>query len=132
MILLLLTGHFTGCEPEDRYFGVNCMDCITFRPDSTELIIYLTINPENDSVPVTVFEGNADGAIFRQDTATESTFYIMAEIGPTYTVMAEYHSGAKTILAFDEDDMFLSNHASECGDPCFIVKGGILDLQLIE
>jgi hypothetical protein len=131
-ILLLVTGNFTGCEPENLYWNVDCNSCIDFRPDSTELIIYLTINQENDSVPLTIYKGNSDGELFRQDTATGPKFYVMAAIGPTYTVMAEYRSGPRTILAFDADEMHLTDYGAECGNPCYIVKGGIYDLELKE
>jgi hypothetical protein len=131
-LLLLAGGHFAGCEPEDIYMGVNCLDCFDFQPDSTELIIYLTINPENESVPLTVYRGDAGGDLFLQDTATDETKYIMAAIGETYTVRASYRSGDKTIHAFDSDVMYLSNYGAECGNPCYIVKGGIYDLELLE
>jgi hypothetical protein len=132
VFLLLAGGHFSGCEPEDMYVGVNCLDCIEYQPDSTELIIYLTINRENESVPLTVYRGNAGGELFLLDTATGKTHYIMAAIGETYTVRAAYKSGDKTILAFDSDVMYLADYGAECGNPCYIVKGGIYDLELVE
>jgi hypothetical protein len=130
--LLLLTGQFTGCEPENLVWKLDCDDCVDFRPDSTELIIYLTVNQENNEIPVTVYEGSADGKIFSQDTVTEDEFYLMAAIGPSYTVKAEYRSGPKTILVFDEDKMRVSDYGDECGDPCFMIKGGIFNNKLKE
>ena len=130
--LLLLTGQFTGCEPENLVWNFNCGNCVDFRPDSTELIIYLTINQENNEVPVTVYEGSANGEIFSQDTVAEEEFYLMAAIGPTYTVKAEYRSGPKTIFVFDSDRMKLSDYGDECGDPCYIIKGGIFNNKLKE
>jgi hypothetical protein len=46
--------------------------------------------------------------------------------------MAEYRSGPRTILAFDADEMHLTDYGAECGNPCYIVKGGIYDLELKE
>jgi hypothetical protein len=128
----MASGTFGGCEPEDLYLGVNCLDCIDFQPDSTELIIVVTINDENPYVPLTIFRGNAGGEVFVQDTTTTEERLIMAAIGETYTVRAEYRAGDKTILAFDSDEMYLSNYGADCGDPCYIVRGGIYNLLLAD
>jgi len=132
VFLLLLTGNFTGCEQEDWILEVNCDDCFGTRPDSAKLIVYLTINPENDSVPLTFYRGDSEGEIDWQDTATTEEFYLDAKIGTTYTLRAEYRSGPNTIYAFDSDEMKLSDHGDNCGDPCYIVKSGIFDVLLKE
>jgi len=132
LTLLLMTGHFTACEPEDWIMNVDCNECFGYRPDSAKLIVYLTINQENDSVPLTFYVGDSNGKIDWQDTATSEDFYLLARVGLKYTVMAEYKSGAKTIVAFDSDQMTLSDYADDCGSPCYIVKGGIFDVRLLE
>jgi len=132
MILLLAAGNFTGCEPEDWIGNVDCNECFGYQPDSAKLIVYLTINPENVSVPLTFYRGDYGGEVDWQDTATREEFYLDAKIGSTYTVRAEYRSGANTILAFDSDKMTLEDRGSSCGDPCYIVKGGIYEIKLLE
>lgn len=131
-LLLSLSGQFTGCEPEDWDFDLDCNECFGFRPDSASLIVYLTINPENDSVPLTFYRGDSEGEVDWLDTATSSEFYLYGKIGTVYTVRAEYRSGKKTIMAFDSDAMTLTDRGEECGDPCYMVKGGIFDLRLLE
>lgn len=132
-LLLLLSGHFSGCEPEDWMLEVNCNDCYGIQPDSANLIIYVTINQENDSVPLTLYKGSFDeGVIDWQDTATTEEFYLYSEMDAEYTVKATYHSGNQTIIAFDSDKMHLYNANEECGSPCHIVKGGIFDVRLLE
>ncbi len=131
--LLLLSGNFMGCEPEDWIFEVNCNDCYSIVPDSAKLIVYLTINETYDSVPLTFYRGSyEEGIIDWQDTATSEEFYLYSEIEREYTVKATYSSGNDTIIAFDGDKMYIYNAAGECGTPCYIVKGGIFDIQLIE
>jgi len=131
LVLLLVSGQFTACEPEDWVLTVDCGDCYDFRPDSAELIINLTINAENDSVPLTFYLGDyEDGIIDWQDTATSETFYLFSAMDKDYTVRAIYNSGNKVIMAFDADKMTLYNAAEECGSPCYIVKGGIFDIRL--
>lgn len=132
-VLLLLSGNFMGCEPEDWIFEVNCNDCYGYEPDSASLIVRLTINAENDSVPLTFYKGAfEEGNIDWLDTATTDELYLNSEINSEYTVVATYRSGDKTIKAIDGDKMHLYNAADECGSPCYIVKGGIFDVRLIE
>ena len=131
--LLLVSGNFMSCEPENWVLEVDCNDCYGYAPDSANLIIHLTINAENDSVPLSFYLGDYEnGEIDWQDTATNSEFYLYSKINKAYTVTATYKSGEKTIIAFDADEMILYNGKNECGAPCYIVKGGILDLTLLE
>jgi len=132
-LLILVSGKFTACEPEDWMLSVDCDDCYGYAPDSADLIIKLTINAENDSVPLTFYLGAyEDGVIDWQDTATTEEFYLYSKINSSYTVRASYRSGDRIIEAFDADDMELYNAGAECGSPCYIVKGGIFDVQLLE
>jgi len=133
LMLLLAPGNFMGCEPEDWMISVDCNDCYGYLPDSANLIIYITIDEENDSVPITFYRGDyEDGEIDWQDTATTDEFYLFSEMNREYTVTAKYNSGEDTIIAFDKDEMFMDDAAAECGSPCYIVKGGILDLRLLK
>ncbi len=128
--LVLITGNFTGCEPDEWLGNVDCNDCFGYKPDSAELIIHLTINEENDSVPLVFYKGDSEGEVDWQDTATEQTFYLRSKIHTTYTVRAQYRSGSKTIIAFDSDKMTLRDFGESCGSTCYIVKGGIFDVTL--
>jgi hypothetical protein len=133
IVLLLLSGNFMGCETENWLLTVNCDDCYGSVPDSANLIVHLTINAENDSVPLTFFKGDyEDGVIDWQDTATSEDLYLYSEVGQVYTVEATYKSGDQTIIAFDSDIMTIYDGATDCGSPCYIVKGGIFELQLME
>lgn len=131
MILLFLAGNFLGCEPEDWIINPDCNDCFSLKPDSAKLIVYLSINAENDSIPLTFTRGDSQGEMDWQDTATMSEFYLDAAVGSVYTVKAEYSVASKTVLAFDADIMTLKDYGDECGSPCYIIKGGIFDLRLI-
>jgi len=132
-LLVLVLGKFTACEPEDWMLQIECADCLGYAPDSADLIINLTINAENDSVPLTFYLGNyEDGVIDWQDTATTEEFYLYSKMNSSYTVRATYNSKDRIIEAFDADEMTLYNANTECGSPCYIVKGGIFDLRLLE
>ena len=132
-LLVLVSGKFTACETEDWMLTVDCGDCYGYKPDSADLIVYLSINAENDSVPLTFYRGSyEEGIIDWLDTATTKEFYLYSKMDANYTVRATYRSGNKIIEAFDADNMHLSNANNECGSPCYIVKGGIFDLRLLE
>lgn len=132
-LLVLVSGKFTACEPENWMLSINCGDCYGYAPDSANLIINLTINAENDSVPLTFYLGDyEEGVIDWQDTATSEEFKLYSKVNSRYTVRATYRSGEKIIEAFDSDDMGLYNANEECGSPCYIVKGGIFDVALAE
>jgi len=132
-ILIILSGKFMSCEPEDWMLTIDCADCFGNKPDSANLIVNLTINAENDSVPLTFYLGDyEDGVIDWQDTATTEEFYLYSKMNSRYTVRATYRSGNKIIEAFDSDKMTIYNANEECGSYCYIVKGGIFDLRLAE
>lgn len=112
---------------------VDCGECFSYEPDSADLIVRLTINEENDSVPLTFYRGAFEkGEIDWQDTATSGDFYLYSEMDRVYTVRAIYRSGERTIVAFDSDKMVIRDAGEECGYPCYIVKGGTFDLRLPE
>ena len=132
-LLVLVSGKFTACEPEDWVLSVDCADCYGYKPDSADLIVYLSIDAENASVPLTFYRGSyEEGVIDWLDTATTEEFYLYSKMDASYTVRASYRSGDRIIEAFDADHMHLYSANEECGSPCYIVKGGILDLRLVE
>jgi len=133
--LLIPAGPFISCEPEDWLLDVNCAECFNYRPDSADLIEYRSFDAKNDSIPPTFFRGKADGEIDWQDTAVYNTkdykeFYLYSKVGQSYTVKATYRSGDQITVAWDSDVMTLQDYGNNCGSPCYMVKGGIFDLQL--
>lgn len=122
----------TGCEPED-WEVINCNDCYYNKPDSADLIVNLTINVENDSIPLIFYKGKLEeGVIDWIDTAVTEELRLYSEIGQVYTVKALYKSGKDTIIAIDSDKMTIVSADEECGYPCYIIKGGIYNLTLME
>ena len=129
-ILFALAGQFSSCEPEDWSPGVDCNDCFGYRPDSADLIIYVTINKENPYVPLEIYRGSDEGELMVQDTAISATFYFWAATGQAYTVRARYRQDSGWLDAYDGDIMKIRDFGEQCGDPCYIIKGGTFDLTL--
>ena len=131
-IALILTGIALAVSCEE-YFGpsVDCSECWADKPDSMELVIYVTIDHNHTMVPLVVYEGNMeDNRVFRIDTAYESTVYVPAALDRLYSVTAEYRVGDKTIYAVDGDEMKAKHVSDQCETDCWIVKGGYLKAEL--
>jgi len=131
-LCLFLLMKMTSCEPEN-WEVVDCSDCWSNKPDSANLIVNVTINSQNDSVPLTFYKGYVeDGVIDWLDTATTSELYLYSKVGQLYSVKASYKSGEETIIAFDSEKMKTRYEEEKCSSPCYVIKGGIFDLRLLE
>jgi hypothetical protein len=126
-VLLTLAG---GCN---EYLGltVDCNDCWGFKPDSADLLIYLTINQDHPEVPIVIYRGNfEDGEVDFVDTARESTYTLYSAVDQYYSVTAEYKVDGKTVIAVDGDVMKARDASSSCDFECWIITDGEFSLQL--
>jgi hypothetical protein len=121
-----------GCQQ----LGVDCetydySDCLLEEPNSWELCVNLTINSENPEVKVTFFKGD-----FQNKDTLWSGYWSDPEIclelpvEQEYSVVAEYLSGSRKILAVDGDRMRTSSRLV-CEKKCWRVKGAQLDARLL-
>ena len=127
LVLLTLAG---SC---DEYLGltVDCDDCWGFKPDSADLLIYLTIGQDNPEVPIVIYRGNfEDGEVDFVDTARASTYTLYSAVDQYYSVTAEYKVDGKTIIAVDGDVMKAKDASSSCEFDCWIITDGKFSLQL--
>ena len=131
LVVSLITGTFLpGCNEEVTYESVDCSTCITYRPDSGNLIINLTIDAENQQVPVTVYRERLENNDIRyQDTVNTSEFEVFVPLGYYYTVTAEYVSGKDTILVVDGDMIETKKVIGQCETICWIISGGVLNVE---
>lgn len=126
-VLIILAG---SCN---EYLGltVDCDNCWGSKPDSDNLLIYLTVNQNHPEVPLVVYRGNfEDGVIDYIDTARESTYKLLSAVDQYYSVTAEYKVDGKTIIAVDGDEMKAKDATSSCEFECWIVVDGEFSLQL--
>jgi hypothetical protein len=126
-VLLTLAG---ACN---EYLGltVNCDDCWGFKPDSADLLVYLTINQDHPEVPIVIYRGNfEDGEVDFVDTARESTYTLYSAVDQYYSVTAEYKVDGKTVIAVDGDVMKAKDASSSCDFECWIITDGEFSLQL--
>ncbi len=133
LFIIALLIKITGCEPEDFSLNDNCNDCLGYWPDSSDLIILLTINDENPAVPIKVYKGKLeDNELDWVDTANVEKYKLYSKIGQVYTVEVTYKDGDKTVIAYDSDHLYSYNSSDQCWDGCILVKGGVFDLRLKE
>ena len=93
--------------------------------------IKLTINEENQEVPITIFLGGYERNQVRLVDTVDSPYVSVDLIpGREYSIRAEYHVGNKTIYAIDGDEIELEKVTSQCDSVCWIIKEGEVDVRL--
>lgn len=113
--LLACLGLFINCD--------GCLSSCDSGPFYADLELKLTVNEENISVPIEVYEGNFDnGVLIIQDTILSGDLIngkaiYNLEAGIFYSAAAIYSSGAKTIIAIDGAEMRLSTDDCDCEYP---------------
>jgi hypothetical protein len=115
---------FVDCENYDY------SDCDQVEPADGELKVELTINNENQSVPVVIYKGNFEDRDTILDTLiSENQLRYYLPVDRSYSVAATYFSGNKTIVAVDGDRMEKKSR-KVCSATCWRVKGNNLDVRL--
>ena len=111
--------------------SVDCSECYTIYPDSSDITVYLTINNNYPSVPVTIYKDQVDdNRIEYIDTATSSPYYLFVPVDQYYSVKAEYTADGKTIFAVDGDKLSVKHVSESCDVECWVVTGGVMDVRL--
>ena len=132
-LILLLSIKFSGCEQEDLEFYIDCDSCLSESPLYGKLYVYVTINEENPYVPLVFYKGNYEAnEVDWVDTAYEETFWLVSDIGREYSVKATYKRGDDVVVAIDGDKMTVVDGEGECYPPCYVIRGGTLDLTMKE
>jgi len=131
IVILAVSIKITGCEQEDLDFYIDCNDCLTAPPDSASLIVYVTINDDNPFVPLVLYLGDyEDNVVDYIDTAYNDTLLIYSEVGINYSIKATYLVDEEPLVAIDGDKLRVVDGEGECYPPCYVIRGGTLDLRL--
>lgn len=128
-ILILLIVTITACQVSDG--DCNYYDCLGYEPYEATMNIRLTIDTQNDSVPIWIYEGkyNDTNSLIFSDTCTEETYQIILPLNHQYYVKAKYKKGDKTIYAID-GVYFKKYYRSECDSVCWKIKNDRMDVSL--
>jgi hypothetical protein len=129
-IILMFIITFS-CEQGGSTLEVNCAECFTEEPDSFELQVDLTISAVYDSVYLQFYKGNVEsGELSWEGEVFTPRFYHLVPVDEFYSVKATYRNDNKTLIAVDGDKMVSRFVSGSCDTDCWIVKGGILDVEL--
>ncbi len=105
-------------------------DCNTIEPIQSSLKIDLTINDENPSPVLKIYEGFIEeNNIIFADTMTSAHFELYLNLGKHYTAAIDYKNDGKIITAVDGTD-FLAKSSQVCDSICWYVTGDELNLKL--
>lgn len=121
-----------SCEREYHSFIVDCDFCELEKPEYGELVISLTHLSVYPNVLVTIFKGNIeDNKIVEViDSVNTDKLYVLVKLDEYYSVTAEYTSAEKKITVLDGDKINTKTIYDECGDKCYMIKGGYIDVTL--
>ncbi|RLD36052.1 MAG: hypothetical protein DRI73_01395 [Bacteroidetes bacterium] len=109
----------------------DCSECLGFEPYEADLYIKVSLGDENRNVPVVVLRGKLENHdTLLADTISKKTGYIRVPLDQYYTVVATYYSGNTIIKAVDGDEIKKINISNICGDICWVVKGGIINVTI--
>ena len=127
--LLVLAIIIFSCNDDNIYDTGDCTDCLSFEPYEADLYIEVSLDSENERIPVVVLRGKLESHdTLIADTISTKTGYIMVPLDQYYTVVATYQSGNTIIKAVDGDEIKKNNISNICGDVCWVIKGGYINV----
>ncbi|MBI4646126.1 MAG: hypothetical protein HY738_05875 [Bacteroidia bacterium] len=130
IILISLVLILSQCE-ETKDENFDCSECYQIKPDWGELAIELTINDENDSVPLIIYRGcPEDNDIEYIDTATSKKHYVEVPLNKYYSVEAYYNVGDSRVIALDGDKIKIKKNTTDCDTTCWYFTGGYINVKL--
>ncbi len=104
--------------------------CDTYNPSTAFLDIYLTINDENPTVKLDIYDGDVEnGYLYAQINADSSYTYLEVAIDREYSISAHYKSGEDSIFAVDGTNLRKQSY-EYCDSTCWSIYGGRLDVRL--
>ena len=134
-ILLILIVIFTGilmfsCNQLRDCSDTDYSDCNTVETKFSNLKVRITINSENQIIPIKIYFGNIeDNKLFKSFDTTISEFQYLLPTNERFTLAAQYISGDDTIVAIDEGYMKTKSQIT-CDSICWTLKEDDADLRL--
>jgi hypothetical protein len=122
LVLAACNNNSTTCDPD--------LFCDTVRPTSATLTMKITIDDENQWVPIALYFGDvSDSALYFRDTVNATSFSYTVPVDKKYGAMVKYHRGNATILAIDGGRCSTSK-TENCDEECFSVNDLTLRMEL--
>ena len=129
LILTLIAISCNSVSQEDCTI-YDYSDCNTVAPDSGLLNVNLTINGENNKVPITIYKGKYENGVeVVEDTLTVSTASYSLPANNYYSVRAKYKSQNQNISAIDGGEIVVKKNYI-CDSTCWSIKSAKADVRL--
>lgn len=126
-----------SCGDEYMLDDVDCSECYVPKPEFGSVNVNITINAENNRVPVKIFKGKYEEKYLKDfssavhiDTISQSSFVVDLKVNEYYSVVAEYTKDGKKTLVVDGDKLKIYKISDNCDEVCWIFKGGEVDVTL--
>jgi hypothetical protein len=130
ILMISLTG-FISCEEKIDFIEIDCSECYRIKPDEGSLKIRITINKENQSVPIVVYRNEMEHEWIKLvDTVTVEDYSVDVDVDHLYSVKAEYKAGGKIIYAVDGDRIRTRKITTQCDSTCWVIRGGNINVRL--
>lgn len=133
---IILLGLFS-CGDEYLFDDVDCAECYVPKPDFGPVTVNITINTENQRVPVKIFKGKYEekyltdfSSAVHIDTISQSSFVVDLQVNEYYSVAAEYTQNGKKVIVVDGDKLKIYKVSDNCDEVCWIYRGGEIDATL--
>jgi hypothetical protein len=128
MVILVLTG---SCNEKIFTGDVNCDECYYPMPDEADLIIDVTMNYKYPNPLVTVYKGDVEkNNVVSVERAEFTPYYLSVPVDTKYSVLVEYSSGNKTVIAVDGTNLKFLRVSDACDGECYVIENNHLDLTL--
>ena len=122
-----------SCERKFEIFQFDCENCYREKPEYGPIIIYFSIDEENDSIQYTIYKGNFEERnVEYRDTAFYSEVQIDVPVDKYYSIEAVYLNDTDTIYVVDGDKFNVRRETEQCDEKCYYFKDGIYDVRLME
>lgn len=130
LFLIIVAIFCFSCE--DQCLFVNCSDCITNEPVSSNLDVKLDASTFKNETLVRVYEGNLeDSVLYFSEYVTEKEITVLpVNMNKKYTVTATYHLKDGYYIAVDSATPRVRFDKKKCSHPCYIVYDKQIDLRL--
>jgi hypothetical protein len=131
--MFIIVCMITSCYDEDGECEHNYGYCDT-TPDSTgSLTVKYTINPENPSITIKIYEGNISSGVQYGSSiirSSGSSYSATVPIGD-YSALVVYNYGTYMIDAIDADEVSVDSE-TYCEGTCYSVDNAELDCSFDE
>jgi hypothetical protein len=119
-----------GCELSSIVV-VNCHTCFADYPSYYNVLSNISINKENQNVPIKVYYGKIeDNALVYEMVSHSKNTYLWLETEAEHTLVAEYKKEGRTHLVVNSVKMRVLKDYESCSEPCYYVIGDKIDLKL--